>query len=105
MKKLMIMVLQALPFLAAAQQNTDTITLQNGKQVAGNIYKMEQGKIYIATDSDSLVFRAGEVHDIMLCRTAMNNCDTAIVSAKAANKVFKQIKPLNSDSKVSKPHN
>jgi len=85
MKKYVLILFFAAPFLLLAQQKADSVKLKNGKVVAGYIYKMDDGKIYIAATADSTVFTAGEVQTIMFCHSSQHN-SKALVSVTDANK-------------------
>jgi len=76
-----LLLLTALPVIALAQRKADTITLKNGKSVAGFIYKMDDGKIYVAAAADSLVYTADEVQTIMFCHDSKNDCNTTVTSS------------------------
>lgn len=67
MKTNIFLLLMAFSFTANAQKKSDTITLKNGQTVSGQIYKMEDSRIFIAGQRDSAVYKADEVQTIMFC--------------------------------------
>jgi hypothetical protein len=67
MKKYFFILLTTLTLTAAAQKKADTVTLKNGQAIAGYIYKMDGGKIFIAKQKDSVAYTADEVQTIMFC--------------------------------------
>ena len=81
MKKYLLSLLFITPLSLQAQQKADSVKLKNGKVVAGYIYKMDDGKIYLAGAADSLVFTADEVQTIMFCRASVNHYATATSSS------------------------
>jgi hypothetical protein len=84
MKKYLFLLLGALPLTVSAQKKADTITLKNGQTIAGYIYKMDEGKIYVAKQKDSVVFTADEVQTIMFCHEA-RGCGTSSGSSSSSS--------------------
>jgi hypothetical protein len=74
MKKYFPLLLITLPLAIAAQKKADTVTLKNGQIVAGYIYKMDGGKIFIAKQKDSVAYTADEVQTIMFCHDVRSGC-------------------------------
>jgi hypothetical protein len=73
MKKNIFILFAALPLITAAQNKLDTVVLKNGKSIPGCIYKMEEGKIFIAAKTDSFSYKAEEVKSIIFCHKVRGN--------------------------------
>jgi hypothetical protein len=81
MKKYLFLLLTTLPMSLLAQQKPDTVKLKNGQVIAGYIYKIDDGKIYIAASGDSLVYNADEVQSLMFCHSLRSNMPYASSSS------------------------
>lgn len=81
MKNYFFLILAALPALLMAQQKADTVKLKNGQVIPGYIYKLDDGKIYVARSADTLVYNAAEVQTIMFCHPAGNRKQVNAVPA------------------------
>ncbi len=81
MKKYLFLLLGALPITLLAQTKADKLTLKNGDVVTGSIYKMDNGKIYLARVKDSVVYTADELQTIAFCNTNNKPCTDASSNA------------------------
>ncbi len=56
-------------------QKQDSVFLKNGKVVSGKIYRMEDGKIYMAHKADSSVYTCDQVKMMMFCNKDNSPCN------------------------------
>ncbi|MFM9909900.1 MAG: hypothetical protein ACKVOW_11150 [Chitinophagaceae bacterium] len=79
MKKILLSLMSALPLFVFTQQQLDTIKLKNGKIASGYIYRMEDGKVYLARANDSATYSANEIQMLMFCNSVRGKdpCDVA----------------------------
>ncbi len=79
MKKILLSLMSALPLLAFTQQQLDTVKLKNGKIASGYIYKMEDGKVYLAKANDTAIYTANEIQELMFCNSIRGKypCDVS----------------------------
>jgi hypothetical protein len=96
MKKYFFFLLATFPIAVSAQKKADTVTLKNGQTIAGFIYKMDGGRIYVAGQSDSVVYTVDEVQSLMFCHEVRGKgyssgssspcpCDDKTISDKAGS--------------------
>lgn len=69
MKKILLIFMSVLPLFAFTQQQLDTVKLKNGKIASGYIYKMEEGKVYLANNNDTAIYTAHEIQLLMFCNS------------------------------------
>ena len=74
MRKYIIISALLLPVALFAQKQ-DSVFLKNGKAISGNIYRMEEGKIYIAHKADTFVYSSDQVKMLMFCNKENIPCD------------------------------
>ncbi len=77
MKKYLFLLFGALPITLLAQTKTDKLTLKNGNVVKGNIYKIDDGKIYLGRAKDSVMYTADEIQTVTFCNTTYKPCTDA----------------------------
>jgi hypothetical protein len=69
MKKYLFFFIAPLPLAAAAQKTADQVLLKNGQTVAGCIYKMENGNIYLVKTADSVILNTTDIKSIRFGNT------------------------------------
>lgn len=84
----MIVFISIIPSIQA--QREDTILLKNGIHQPGYIYRMEEGKIYLATKNDSIIYSADEVEMLMFFHSvrSTNDCGGKTTSDGSVSKNF-----------------
>lgn len=104
-KKYFSLLLTFLPCVLIAQQKPDTLTLKNGRVIAGYVYKMENGKIYIAKPTDSLVFNTDEVQGIIFMHPVKGYGSSKSPTAFSESKsTFSESKSTSGSSGTSKSY-
>jgi hypothetical protein len=107
MKKYFFLLLGILPLAVTAQKKADTVKLKNGQTIAGYIYKMDGGKIFVARQNDSVAYTADEVQGIMFCHEVRGKGTSSGSSSSSSpcndkavggNKNFSKSKSSNSYS-------
>jgi hypothetical protein len=84
MKQTLFLLMAILPFALYAQKTADTIILKNGKTIAGYIYKMEDGAIYVFSNGDSASFSADEVKSLMFCHRVYSKGNSSVVGSSSS---------------------
>ena len=84
MKNKFIIFFLLLSVSVCAQAQLDTLQLKNHKKVAGYIFKMDDGKISIASGKDTAVYTADEVQGIMFCH-AVRGSGSSYSSGKTSS--------------------
>lgn len=74
MKKYFFLLCFALPITLMAQTKADRVTLKNGVVVKGNIYKIDDGKIYLGRAKDSVMYTVDELKTVAFCNTNDKPC-------------------------------